>query len=312
MAQYSNLTIEQVKAICADYEIYKIHTYKILSGGSENTNYLITSTQGKYVLTICEQKSEQKARELSLLLEHLAENHFQTSKIVQNTEDEPVTLWEGKPVMVKKYIEGKVIDDLSLTLLQLIGGEIAKLHKIEAPSFLPTQIDYGRERFHEVGIYAAGSVFEKWLQEKLEYVTPCFSLHLSRALIHSDVFDNNVIISDNESSAIIMDFEEACHYYRIFDIGMAIIGTCREGQTVNFEKATQLVKGYLKETTLSKEELGALHAFTVYAGASMTFWRHINFNYIKPDPNMFDHYMGLKVLTDNVQQWNTDCFLTMT
>ena len=141
MAQYSNLTMEQVKAICANYDIYKIHTYKILSGGSENTNYLITSTQGKYVLTICEQKSEQKTREISLLLEHLEENNFQTSKIVRNTEDESVSLWEGKPVMVKEYIEGQVLDDLSPALLQLIGREIAKLHKIEAPSFLPTQID---------------------------------------------------------------------------------------------------------------------------------------------------------------------------
>lgn len=308
-SHYSRLSLDQITSICQDFGIDHIQANKILSGGSENTNYLITADCGKYVLTICEQKTEQQAKELTALLEHLETHNFKTSKIVKNKNGEAIQMWQGKPIMVKEFIDGKVVDDLTPTLLHLIGKEMAQLHKTPAPSYLPDKIDYGKERFHEVKKYAEGSAFEKWLLDKLDDVLPYFKLDLPKALIHSDIFDNNVIINDDESSVTIMDFEEACHYYRVFDIGMAIIGSCREGKTVNFEKARALLTGYLSELTLTHDELQSLQAFTVYAGAAMTFWRHINFNYTKPDPKMFNHYLGLKVLTDDVQKWGSDCFL---
>ena len=50
-------------------------------------------------------------------------------------------------------------------------------------------------------------------------------------------------------------------------------------KTINLKKASYLIKGYEQEIVLLDDELYALQAFTVYAGAAMTFWRHKNFNY---------------------------------
>ena len=92
---------------------------------------------------------------------------------------------------------------------------------------------------------------------------------------------------------------------------MMIIGTCAEGETVNFEKVRSLLKGYSQEIQLKDIEVSALQAFTVYAGAAMTFWRHRNFNYTLPDTKLSDHYLGLKVLTDYVEKQEMDCFLKL-
>ena len=99
------------------------------------------------------------------------------------------------------------------------------------------------------------------------------------------------------------------YYYRVFDIGMTIIGTCADKDVINIEKGKQLLLGYQSIVALTEDELRSLKAFTIYAGASMTFWRHQNFNYVKPDPAMFDHYKGLQVLVDYMLEQDDDCFI---
>jgi homoserine kinase type II len=311
MARYTSLKMNEIEPILANYTINNISSFKVLSGGSENTNYLLNAENDKYVLTICEQKSDTKARELAHLLEHLEKHDFETSKIIRTTNSEPVTLWKGRPVIIKKFIDGKILKDLPHHLIELIGRELGKLHKIEAPEYLSKQVGYGKEQFVNVEKYAANSLFDIWLKEKLKYVSPYFSSNLPKALIHSDVFCDNVIISEDESSVIIIDFEDSAYYYRVFDIGMMIIGICGEEKTVNFEKVRYILKGYRQEIQLVDIELNALQAFTVYAGAAMTFWRHLNFNYTKPDSKLSNHYLGLKVLTDYVEEQPADCFLKL-
>jgi homoserine kinase type II len=309
MAQYTILTAQELKSIVDNYDINNILSFKVLNGGIENTNYLVNADNGKFVLTVCEQKSALKTRELAHLLEHLEKHHFQTSKIFRTRNNETITLWKGKPVIIKKFIGGKIIKHLSPELLLLLGKELGKLHKVTAPLFLPKKLNYGIENFDLVNKYAAEAPFNYWLKDIINYLTPFLKMGLPKALIHSDIFCDNVIVSEDERSVTIMDFEEAAIYYRIFDIGMMIIGTCSEEKTINLKKASFLLKGYEQEIELLDEEINALQAFTIYAGTAMTFWRHKNFNYTKPDPEFADHYLGLKILVDYIRGLSPEYFL---
>lgn len=243
MALCTSLEWHDVEAILKKFAIHHIDSFKVLDGGSENTNYLIVTESGKFVLTISEQKTAEKTRQLAYLLAHLEKHHFETSKIVWNTHHEPISIWKGKPIMVKKFIKGNIQKDLP------------------------------------------------------------------KALIHADIFSDNVIIGEDDSSVVIIDFEESAYYYRIFDIGMMIIGTCAEGSLINLDKVGYMLKGYQREIKLLDAETKALQAFTVYAGAAMTFWRHYNFNYVKPDPKLSNHYLGLKVLVDDIGDYSGNYFL---
>lgn len=309
MAQYTILTKQEVTSIFEAYSSDSIISATILSGGSENTNYLVVTQNGKYVVSICEQKTKQAANNLAQLLIHLEEKGFQTSKIILTKNEEVISIWKGKPIMIKKFIDGKIVENMSSQLLELLGKELGKLHKIEVPEFLPNTLNYGKEQFIKVNQYAANSAFEAWLNQQLEKVSPHLTGDLPKALIHSDIFCDNVIVSEDEQSISIMDFEEAADYYRIFDIGMAIIGTCADGETINLNKACYLLKGYQPHIQLLDIEKEALQAFTIYAGTCMTFWRHQHFNFVKPDPKLANHYLGLKVLVDDVAQYDTSKFL---
>lgn len=301
MSQYSVLNREEILEICNRYGIKTVNLFSVLSGGSENTNYLIATEKGKFVLTICEQKTSQSAQELAYLLEHLSKNGFETSKLVRTSNNALISDWKEKPIMLKFFLEGRVIEDLPNHTIEIIGVEIGKLHQIEAPANLAKVLNYGIEFFHEVGQYAKDSPFESWIKEIEGYIKPFLSINLPKSLIHSDIFFSNIVVSEDESKACIMDFEEATHYYRIFDIAMTLVGLCCDGETLNLSKANALLKGYQQEIELLEVEKQSLQRFTVYAAASMTFWRHRNFNHINPDPEMYKHYIGLKLIADSVK-----------
>lgn len=298
MSQYSVLSLSDITEISKQYDIQSVSSFSLLSGGSENTNYLVSSESGQFVLTICEQKSKESAHELALLLEHFAQHNFKTSELIRTINNQTLSIFQGKPAMLKVFLEGEIIKDLSNQLLGVIGIEMGRLHKLEAPDYLPKVLGYGKEFFHEVAQYAPNSSFAKWIKEIEAYMQPYFTQQLPKSLIHSDIFYSNIIINKNESSASIMDFEEAANYYRIFDVGMTIIGLCSSQKTINLNKAGALLQGYQQQIDLLEIEKSALQAFTVYAAAAMTFWRHRNFNHTNPNPEMFDHYLGLKVLAD--------------
>ncbi|HIF03332.1 MAG TPA: hypothetical protein EYQ84_08605 [Nitrospinaceae bacterium] len=311
MEQYTRLNEQEMATVLQQFDIAPVTSFKLLDGGYENTNYLVKSESKKYILCICEQKSEQEAEELAHLLNYLEAKKFNTSKIIPATNGDLTIIWKEKPVMLRSFIEGEVIKDLSPHLLNLIGKEVAKLHQIKAPEYLPKQLNFGIEQFANVKKYAANSEFDGWLEKVMKYMSPYLALDLPQSLIHSDVFWDNVIISEDESNASIMDFEDSTNYYRVFDLGMSIIGTCADGVIINLEKVKHFLNGYQSQTQLTSDEINSLKAFTIYAGASMTYWRHQNFNYVKPDPKMSAHYLGLKVLVDYVFELDDDCFVKL-
>lgn len=271
MAHYTFLNDEDLDAILFHYGIDNVQSFYALGGGSENTNYRVNTSTKTYILTICEQKSQEKSRELATLLEHLREHNFETSKLVKTTNGAMITMWHDKPVMFKDFIEGEIIEDLSEDLLMDLGKQLATLHQIEAPEYLPRTVSYGMERFDEVLVYAPDSSFYAWLKEMQSYIEGNLKSDLPKALIHSDIFYNNIIVDEKFNRATIMDFEEACYYYRVFDIGMMILGCCSEGEVVNLDKVSWLLEGYQQETQLLEKEFDALQAAVIYGAVATAF-----------------------------------------
>ncbi|MDB9712728.1 homoserine kinase [Flavobacteriaceae bacterium] len=311
MEHYTSLSEIEIREILAKFNIHNISSFELLIGGSENTNYLVKSENKKYVLCVFEQKTEKNAKDLTQLLKHLAINNFNTSKLINTSDSDSVIVWNNKPIIIKAFIEGEIRKDLSPQLLKLIGKELAKLHQINAPEYLPTQLNYGKEQFANIKKYSANSEFDIWLKNILEYISPYLKLNLPKSIIHSDVFWDNVIIGEDDNKVTIIDFEESVNYYRLFDIGMTIIGICGKAKVINLEKIKHFLDGYQSEVQLLEDEINSLKAFTIYAGASMTFWRHQNFNYVKPNAKMSNHYMELKVLVDDIVKKTDDCFVRL-
>ena len=300
MTFYTRLNTAQIAAILAPYGIANIDSYQLLSGGSENSNYQVKTQSGDYVLTVCEQKSQQKSQQLVSLLDYLQANNFASSRAIKTSDGQSISLWENKAVILKEFIEGDILEDFSDSLLTYLGVELAALHSLPAPDYLPKDVSYGMHRFDEVKVYAGESEFYLWLLQTRQYIEKHVTDSLPKSLIHSDIFTNNVIVSKDGQRATIMDFEEASDYYRIFDIGMMLVGCCCTRGQLSLSKAASLLAGYRQHIQLQDSEIKALQAFSAYGAAATAFWRHQNFNYLNPDPQMQDHYLAMRDLADQV------------
>ena len=311
MAHYSILNKADILEILKPYSIYSIKKFKILDGGSENTNYKIDSEVGKIVLTISEQKTIQEAQDLAELLDHLKKNNFDTSELVHTSQNKSLSIYKNKPVMVKRYLEGKIMSDIPLHLLQQIGADTARLHKISVPDYVRDIMWCGKERFNEVKQYALNSPFDLWLKDTHSYIDKNTAPDLPKAFIHSDIFGSNIIINNDKTKATIMDFEEATHYYRVFDIAVLFISLCVQSGDIDFTRASSVLKGYTSITRLTDEEKQALQPLTVYAAAGVAFWRHKNFNFTKPDKDLKDTYLKMKDLADRVRALSSNFFSSL-
>jgi len=176
------------------------------------------------------------------------------------------------------------------------------LHEIPAPSYVPQSFPYGRSHFPEVMNSNLDHAYVGWLSGKHSYLQERIPPHLPTALIHGDVFFDNMIVQGDQLMAII-DFEEACHYYRSFDLGMVIVGACRDRQGISFEKAGRFIRAYQKETTLQSIERESLKAFAVYAAVATSFWRFRQYHLRRPEPRLYDKHVEMQSLADIISDY---------
>jgi len=308
MATYARLDRAAIESLGQRFGVGDIATFSIMDGGLENTSYYVTTSSGAaYVLTLWDQKSRQQANNLAHLLAYLVGQGFCTSSIVATPQGGLTLLHDEKPVMLKQFVEGDVTADMSGTLLIQLGQEMARLHLIPAPPYLPRSFPYGRSHFFEVTESSLGHRYLSWLAQKVTYLDEHIPDDLPRALIHGDLFFDNVIVDGDELRAII-DLEEACDYYRLFDLGMALIGTCRDGVGICFEKAGLLVRGYQTVTRLQPIERGALKAVAVYAAVATSFWRFRQYHVNRPQPEFDNKHVEMQEVADLISDYSEQRF----
>ena len=299
MQLYTALDKNDINLIMDQYLTGPVVEYYPLKGGSSNSNYYVATDDRKYVLTVSDNKNEEELYTLVRLLKHLEEHGFRTTVIIRNKEGKDVSFFQDKPILLKGFLEGDVQENLNLEILNQLGKSLGLLNKIPSLPDLPKQFPYGQHCFHEVTTLEWDHPFIPWLADRHSYIKSHLDPQLPLSLIHGDVFDNNVIVSP-DGTPIIMDFEEACYYYRVFEIGMAIIGLCCYNGQVVLSKVHALLKGYQQVNQLSPLELESVKAFTVYAATATAFWRFRQFNIDAPTDHLRDHYKGMQRLADQV------------
>lgn len=299
MSLYTTLDDSALQEIIQQYEITAIKNWHILNGGTENTNYYLETANKKYVLTICERKTIEETTNLTELLRHLEKSGFSTTKIILTKSNEQLGAYQQKPILLKAYLDGIVLDSFDAITLERLGASIAQLNLIPAPAFLPKQFAYGRQYFSELFETNSNRSFIVWLKKMNDYILDNLDPNLPKALIHGDIFFSNVIV-DSSQQPTIMDFEESCHYYRVFELGMAITGLCQKDGLIEANKASSLLRGYQRITPLTPLELKKLKPFIVYAATATAFWRFRQFNILSPNEEYKDSYLAMKRIADQV------------
>jgi homoserine kinase type II len=298
MARLTELSDTEIAAVARLYDL-EVTRYQAIRGGDENSSFMLKGGDQNYVLTFYEKRPLEGVETLANLLNHLAGNGYHTNRAIATRDGGFVPEFKGKPMLLKTWIAGRTLRDTEQSDFRSIGRSLAELHQVPAPGFLPRDHPYGLTLMPRSCEHGVDQDYEKWLADKIAYLESNYPPDLPKAFIHGDLFDDNIIYKQGEFQAII-DFGEACHYTRAYDLGSVLFGSCMVDSRLDVEHAREVMEGYRSLISLEAQERGAIHFFAVYAGAAISAWHYRHTFLGKPDGERLDKYLAAAGRTDHL------------
>lgn len=303
MAEYTSLDSDDVKALLNTYSLGELRAFAPIKGGLANSSYKVTTPQGEFILSVCDEKDRDQVDGLTNILIYLEENDFPTSRLVKTREGDRLILRDETPVYVKKYMVGEVRRPLTASMLVQVGERLATLHGLSPLQGMPPAFPYGLGAFDELNSLDLDHLYIPWIQEKKDFLEDNIDPAMPKGFIHGDLFWDNLLFS-GEKLVAVLDFEEACHYYRLFDLGMCAVGCCAKEGHFDMEKVAALVEGYHRLQPLQRAEILQLKIFMEYAAVAASFWRFRQYNVRYPQTDMAHSHEELSSLADHIHGMN--------
>lgn len=273
MSVYTSVSDEEMRLFLENYDLGDFVSLKGIAQGITNTNYFVSTTQDRYVLTIFE---ELKAKELPFFLElmrHLNENGVACPKPIAQKNQQLAAFLHQKPACLVSTLNGKDTNTPNETQCFNVGAMLAKMH-LASTSFTQSMPNPRAEKWwHESVIRLYPHLSEKdtaLLQEVIAFLDQNPDTHLPQGIIHADLFKDNVLL-DGDQVAGFIDFYYASTGSFIYDIAIAINDWAQtETHTIIEELKQAFLAGYQSVRTLSDAELAYLPI--AHKAGCIRFW----------------------------------------
>ena len=272
MAVYTQVTFEDLEAFIATYDIGSAVSFKGIAEGVENTNYLLETDVGRYVLTLYEKRVAEGDLPFFLgLLDHLAAKDFPCPVPIHDKQGRALRSLNERSAALVSFLDGVSVHRPTPKHCQLLGEMLARMH-LSAVDFdikRPNALDPAgwRSLFDscraEADAFATG--LEAEIEKDLADLVTCWPDNLPTGVIHADLFPDNVFFLGDRLSGFI-DFYFACDDILAYDLAICLNAWCFENDgQFNITKARALTNGYQKQRKLSADEIAA---FPVLAGGA--------------------------------------------
>jgi len=288
MAIYTKLEKEDIDNFFSKYNLGKILNYQGIKQGIENTNYLIESEKGKFILTIYEKRVNVEDLPFFMeLMTNLSNSKFQCPRPIINNNGNYISEIKNKKASVSSFLEGSAKKKLTPKNCYDVGTETAKMHQI-------TEKIKGR-RTNSLSLDSWSNIYSKvekecsridvnlsnTIKRSLEEIQNNWPKSLPSGIIHADLFPDNIFFKNEKFSGFI-DFYFSCNDFFGFDIAVCINALCFDGQkkelSLNVTKAKKFIDGY--ESVRKLEESEKINLKVLSQGAAMRFLLTRVFDYL--------------------------------
>ncbi|MBN9319095.1 MAG: homoserine kinase [Caulobacterales bacterium 68-7] len=277
MAVYTDITDEELAGFLAGYDLGAATAFKGIAEGVENSNFLLETEAGRFILTVYERRVRPEELPYFLgLMSWLADHDFPSARPVPDREGRTLNTLRGKPAAIAEFMHGLSVRRPTVAHCRAAGGGLARLHEAAA--------DYPGRRVNDLGQPAWAPMFAR-LHDEAENLKPGlaavidrdlahFEAHWPRDLpggaIHADLFPDNVFFQGDAFAAAI-DFYFACDGAYAYDLAIMLNAWCFEPDgSFNATAAAAMLAGYQAVRPLSAAERSALPILA--HGAAMRFF----------------------------------------
>jgi homoserine kinase type II len=265
MAVYTDVMAEDLAAFLAGYDVGELLAYKGIAEGVENSNFLVHTSRGYFILTLYEKRVAEKDLPFFLaLMEHLHVRGMSCPQPVKNRQGEMLGKVAGRPAAMITFLDGMWIRRPSSSHCAALGEALARLHlagldfeqsranALSVPGWRPLY-EHCRGRANELAPDLA-----QFLATELSHLEARWPRDLPQGVIHADLFPDNVFFLGNKLSGLI-DFYFACTDALAYDVAICLNAWCFEtDHSYNVTKGRSLLHAYAQVRPLSQNELHAL------------------------------------------------------
>lgn len=265
MAVYTHVSADEIEEFIADYDVGEVISLKGIAEGVENSNYLLSTTKDRYILTLFEKRVNEDDLPFFMgLMKHLSDKGINCAEPIKDKNGHVLKELCGRPSALISFLNGLSVTKTSTQNCRELGDAMAEMH-IAVQGFEMSRInnlsvdgwriltEKCEDRADEC-IQGLSTV----IHDEMEFLKKNWPKGLPEGIIHADLFTDNVFFLDGKLSGLI-DYYFACTDIFVYDIAICINAWCFEKDgSFNATKAASLVSGYQKHRPLSTAEIDAL------------------------------------------------------
>ena len=265
MAVYTDVSAEDLADFLADYDLGALLSYKGIAEGVENSNFLVHTTAGYFILTLYEKRVAPEDIPFFLaLMEHLAARGLTCPQPVKNETGDMLGWIAGRPAALVTFLDGMWIRRPSASHCAALGEALARLHLAGADFPMRRRNALSADGWRPLYVAAAAGAdtvhpgLREAIEKELTLLEGAWPSGLPEGVIHADLFPDNVFFLGEKLSGLI-DFYFACTDTLAYDIAICLNAWCFEpDHSYNVTKGRALLQGYVSARPLSIEERVAL------------------------------------------------------
>jgi homoserine kinase type II len=267
MAVYTHVPAEDIDAFLTRYDAGRLVSAKGIAEGVENSNYLIETTGAdgngaRYILTLYEKRVDEADLPFFMdLLDHLAERGCLVPRFIEDREGQKLQQLAGRPACLIEFLTGISVTEPTPEQAQATGAALGELHSA-AKDFTGTRAnaldiagwrDLAAKCGDDFDAIALG--LSARVADELAFLDAHWPTDLPRAVIHADLFPDNVLMLGDDVTGLI-DFYFSCTDIRAYDLAVTHSAWCfsHDGSSWYGDRGAALGAGYETAHGLSAAE----------------------------------------------------------
>jgi len=305
MSVYTKVTEAQLAAWLKAYSVGTPVELKGIASGIENTNYFVTTTHGRYVLTLFERLPAQDLPFYLGLMAHLARHGIPCPSPIADKQNRLLSALNGKPAALVTRLSGAAITAPGPAHCTEVGGLLADLH-LAGQSYAGTLENPRGPRWWRTAARGVLPFLDppraQLLEDELEHQSRHAALALPRGPVHADLFRDNVLFDGARIGGVI-DFYFAGVDAWLFDVAVTLNDWCvGPDGAIDRARADALLAAYHAVRPFTAAEHDAWPVMV--RAAALRFWlsRLHDFHLPRPgelvhahDPEHFRRVLELRI-----------------
>jgi len=290
MSVYTTVTTEDLDAWLARYTVGGLVDLAPIAAGIENTNYFVTTENGRYVLTLYERLPAGELPFYLNLMAHLARAGADVPAPEPDRTGALFSLLNGKPAGLVARVEGASIKVPDAPHCAAVGDALARLH-VASQSYRPRLTNrrgpaWWRQMARVVRPFLTPDQ-ESLLDEEISFQTGFGKGRMPKGAIHGDLFCNNVLFHDGRVAGII-DFGFAATDFFAYDLAITVNDWCIDGGgALDPALTVVLAHAYCRVRPLTDDERGQWPS--LLRAAALRFWVSRLHDLYLPRPGELTH-----------------------